>query len=211
MKKVKPAAFEPENAAGVNPGEQKTSGFAGGPETASAAVQTAADPASDGSGAETADPCKDLKDALAVKENDFAALTDKFLRLAAEFDNFRRRSQKEKEGIYSDSITLIIREILPVLDSLDRACQTAAQQQNGDISKFTEGLDMIQKQVEQVLARLNVTRIDCVGKTFDPELHEAVMHVEDDSVGASVIVEELQKGYCRDDRVIRHSMVKVAN
>jgi molecular chaperone GrpE len=157
------------------------------------------------------DPCQAIKETLAAKEADFAVLSDKYLRLAAEFDNFRRRSQKEKEALYSDSIFLVIREFLPVLDNIDRAGAAVGQVQNEEARKIGEGITMVQKQVEQVLARLNVSQIECVGKIFDPQLHEAVMHVEDEQAGASVVVEELQKGYSREDRIIRHSMVKVAN
>jgi len=152
-----------------------------------------------------------LQEALAAKEKDFEALSDKYLRLAAEYDNFRRRSQKEKESIYDDSIAAVIKELLPVLDNLERAELSAVQYSNDDARKIAEGITMIQKQVEQTLTKLGVCKIDCVGQPFDPELHEAVMHVEDDSVGNSVVVAELQAGYRRDDRIIRHSIVKVAN
>ncbi len=158
-----------------------------------------------------ADPLAELKASLEAKEKDFAVLTDKYLRLAAEYDNFRRRSQKEKEALYADSIILVVKEWLTVLDNLDRAELAAGQYGHEDAKKIAEGITMIQKQAEQVLERLGVSKIDCCGKPFDPLLHEAVMHIEDDSVGASTVVEELQKGYCRDDRVIRHSIVKVAN
>jgi molecular chaperone GrpE len=170
---------------------------------------TAGEPA--GPAEAAADPCQELREQLAAKENDFGVLTDKYLRLAAEYDNFRRRSQKEKEALYSDSVSLVVREILPILDNLDRAELAAGQFSSEEARKIAEGLAMIQKSVAQVLERLGVSRIDCCGRPFDPEFHEAVMHVEDDSVGTSIVIEELQKGYRREDRVIRHSMVKVAN
>ncbi|HBP39077.1 MAG TPA: nucleotide exchange factor GrpE [Clostridiales bacterium] len=157
------------------------------------------------------DPCQEIKNALAAKEQDFNVLTDKYLRLAAEYDNFRRRSQKEKDALYVDSIVLVIRELLPVLDNLNRAELSASQFDNEEAKRIAEGLDMIRKQVDQALTRLGVSVIECVGQPFNPELHEAVMHVQDDNAGASVIVAELQRGYRRDDRVIRHSMVTVAN
>jgi molecular chaperone GrpE len=152
-----------------------------------------------------------LQEILAAKEKDFEALTDKYLRLAAEYDNFRRRSQKEKEALYTDSIALVVKEMLPVIDNLERAGLAAVQYENEDARKIADGIAMIQKQAEQALTRLGVCRIACEGQPFDPELHEAVMHVEDDSFGPSTVVAELQSGYRRDDRVIRHSMVKVAN
>ena len=157
------------------------------------------------------DPLTDLQETLAAKEADFQTLSDKYLRLAAEYDNFRRRSQKEKEALYSDSIAMVVKELLPVFDNLDRAGLAAAQYSHEDAKKIAEGITMIQKQVEQALTRLGVCKIECEGQTFNPELHEAVMHVEDESQGTSIVVAELQAGYRRDDRVIRHSMVKVAN
>lgn len=157
------------------------------------------------------DPLAVLQETLAAKEADFQTLSDKYLRLAAEYDNFRRRSQKEKEALYSDSIAMVVKELLPVFDNLDRAGLAAAQYSHEDAKKIAEGITMIQKQVEQALTRLGVCKIECEGQTFNPELHEAVMHVEDESQGTSVVVAELQAGYRRDDRVIRHSMVKVAN
>lgn len=157
------------------------------------------------------DPMKTLQKILAAKENDFTALSDKYLRLAAEYDNFRKRSQKEKEALYTDSIALVIKELIPILDNLDRAELAASDSDHADVRKIAEGITMIQKQVDQVLNRLGVSKIETIGQPFDPEMHEAVMHVEDDSVGQSIIVAELQAGYRREDRVIRHSMVKVAN
>ncbi len=152
-----------------------------------------------------------LKEELAEREKDFDQLSEKHLRLAAEYDNFRRRSQKEKEGLYVESIASVVREMLPVFDNLERARLAAEAVENKGVDKIVEGIDMIQKQADEALQRLGVSRIDCVGQPFDPELHEAVMHVEDDSVGPSTVVEELQVGYRRDNRVIRHSIVKVAN
>ncbi len=155
--------------------------------------------------------CQELEAALAAKEKDFTALSDKYLRLAAEYDNFRRRSQKEKDALYADSITLVIKEILPIVDNLERAGLAAAQYDHEDARKIAEGIALIQKQVEQAFSKLGVCTIDSVGQPFNPTQHEAVLHVEDDSVGAATVVAELQKGYRREDRVIRHSIVKVAN
>lgn len=177
------------------------------------AVSTAELPEiTDGAGSATAaDQLQELKNNLEAKENDLAILADKYLRLAAEYDNFRRRTQKEKESLYTDSVVMVIKEWLPVLDNLDRAQAAACQYSHEDARKIADGIAMIQRQAEQALGRLGVSKIDCCGKPFDPELHEAIMHVEDDSVAASTVVEELQTGYRREDRVIRHSMVKVAN
>jgi molecular chaperone GrpE len=161
--------------------------------------------------AATPDPCQAVKDSLTARERDLTTLTDNYLRLAAEYDNFRKRSQKEKENLFGDSVAMVIREILPILDNLERAEFSAAQYKHAESKKIIEGIGMIQKSAEDVLARLNVSRIECCGQTFDPELHEAVIHVEDDQLGASVVVEELRKGYRREDKVIRPCLVKVAN
>ncbi len=175
------------------------------------AVRDAAADVIDETVAAESDACQELKKVLAARENDFADLSNKYLRLMAEFDNYRKRSQKEKEALYDECISQVVKEWLPVIDNLDRAEQAARQYESDETGKIAAGIEMIQKQVEAVLERLGVTPITCSGETFDPNLHDAVMHIEDQSVGPSVIVEELQKGYRRQDRVIRHSVVKVAN
>jgi molecular chaperone GrpE len=152
-----------------------------------------------------------LKEAVKAKEEENRLLTDKYLRLMAEYDNFRKRSQKEKDALYADSIVQVIREWLPVIDNLDRAEWVADQYESAEARQIGEGIALIRKQVHEVLDKLDVAPIDCCGQPFDPNLHDAVMHVEDESVGASTVVEELRKGYKRADRVIRHSVVKVAN
>ena len=160
---------------------------------------------------EIADPTLVYKEQIAAREQDLAEVSDKYLRLAAEYDNFRRRSQKEKENLYTDSVTLVIKEWLPVLDSLDLAAKTMANLDNEASRAVGAGIELIHKQAIEAMGRLNVSEIDCLGQTFDPNLAEAVMHIEDDNFGASTIVEVFQKGYTRGDRVIRHSLVKVAN
>lgn len=164
----------------------------------------------------TAEPVQDdavkvLCDSLAAKEKEIAVLSDKYLRLMAEYDNFRKRSQREKEAIYGESVIQVVREWLPVLDNLDRAEWAADQYESGEARGIAEGIAMIRKQVQDVMDKLGVKPIDCCGQPFDPNLHDAVMHVEDESAEASTVVEELRRGYMRDDRVIRHSVVKVAN
>ena len=130
---------------------------------------------------------------------------DKYLRLAAEYDNFRKRSAKEREMIYGDAYADALAVFLPVLDNLERAAQFA------DGESVAKGVAMILKSVEETLGKLGVTEIEALGKTFDPQYHNAVLHVEDDSVGESEIVEVLQKGYQKGDRILRYAMVKVAN
>ncbi len=131
---------------------------------------------------------------------------DKYLRTMAEYDNFRRRSQKEKEGVYTDAVSDCINEILPLIDNLERAA--AAE---GDAAKVQEGLQMTAKSTDALLAKLGVEAFGAAGDRFDPEIHNAVMHVEDESLGENVIVDVFQKGYRRGDHIIRYAMVRVAN
>lgn len=125
--------------------------------------------------------------------------------MLAEYDNFRRRSAKEREGIYSDACADTIVNILPVLDNLERATAFS------DSEKVAEGLSMILKSFTDIMAKMNVKEIESLGKKFDPNFHNAVMHIEDDKFGEEEIVEVLQKGYLLGDKVIRYAMVKVAN
>ena len=127
------------------------------------------------------------------------------LYLAAEYDNFRRRSQKEKEGIYSDAIADAIKEILPLFDNLERAGQYS------ESDKVAEGLALIAKMSDEVLAKLGVEPVGAVGDKFDPNLHNAVMHDEDDTLGENEIVEVYQKGYRKGNKIIRFAMVKTVN
>lgn len=143
------------------------------------------------------------KTALAEALKRQAEDNDKYLRLAAEYDNFRRRSAKEREGVYADAYAEAVKQLLPILDNFERA----AAYSSGDA--LAEGVKMILKGVPEALSKMGVSEIEC--KTFDPNLHNAVMHVEDEAYGEGEIVEVLQKGYIRGDKVIRYAMVKVAN
>ena len=155
--------------------------------------------------ADLAEATKELEKAKAV----IAEANDKYTRLFAEFDNYRKRTAKEREGIYSDAYADAIGEILPILDNFERALQYKdSQAENENMAK---GLEMIQKSFEEALAKMGVSEIEAQGKPFDPELHNAVMHIDDDSYGENEVVEVFMKGYIKGDRVIRHSMVKVAN
>ena len=131
---------------------------------------------------------------------------DKYLRLAAEYDNYRKRTVKEKESLYGSAKADTIKPFLDVYDNLLRG---AAQYSEGDPNRT--GLEMICKQFVDVLAKQGVTEIDALGKPFDPELHNAVMHVEDETVEESTVVEVFQKGFVMGDKVLRFAMVKVAN
>ncbi len=148
--------------------------------------------------------------AKAEKEPDLksqlAAEKDKYLRLLAEYDNFRRRSQKEKENIYTDVRGETLKKFLPVYDSLYRALMQTAED-----DPARKGLEMIMTQYENALTQLGVSLIEAVGQPFDANFHNAVMHVEDESVGENIVVEEFEKGFKIGDKVLRYSVVKVAN
>lgn len=147
--------------------------------------------------------CMELRDKLAGAEKSLAENADKYLRLFAEYDNFRKRSAKEKEGIYADAYTDALKAILPVIDNLERALQFS----EGD--KVVEGVKMTLNQFSAALEKMGVEEIPT--ETFDPNVHNAVMHIEDESCGEGQIVEVFQKGYRKGDKVIRFAMVKVAN
>lgn len=133
-------------------------------------------------------------------------LTDRLKRTMAEFDNFRKRTEKEKSSMYIIGAKEIVEKILPVVDNFERGLAQAPED-----DPFAEGMKMIYKQMMTAFDEMGVKPIEAVGKEFDPNLHNAVMHVEDESVGENIVVEEFQKGYTYKDFVVRHSMVKVAN
>lgn len=130
---------------------------------------------------------------------------DKYLRMAAEYDNFRRRSREEKDAIYETALTDTVSELLPIIDNLERA----AIYDDGE--KVKEGLVMTAKSAIEVFKKLGVEDFGKVGETFDPNMHNAVMHIDDESLGEGEIVEVFQKGYKRGKRIIRFAMVKSAN
>ena len=132
-----------------------------------------------------------------------AETSDKYLRVLAEYDNFRKRSQKERDSIYGDAYVDCIKNMLPIIDNLERVLTLDGDEQ------FMSGLKLIINQTHEALNKMGVHEIEC--KTFDPNLHNAVMHVEDESYGESEIVEVFQKGYVYGEKVIRYAMVKVAN
>lgn len=135
---------------------------------------------------------------------------DKYTRLYAEYDNYQKRSKREKDARYADAVADVIAEILPIADNLDRALATEVDSE--DAKKVLEGVEMVKKQMIDAFSKLDVSEIAAVGEEFDPNVHNAVMHVEDETVTENTVVEEFMKGYkYKEDRVIRHSMVKVAN
>ena len=151
----------------------------------------------------------ELKKSLEQKDAMISDLNDKYLRLCAEYDNFRKRSSKEKEGIYADACLDILEQILPVLDNLERAAAYNTGEESE--SPMGKGLALTLKNFAETLSKLGVTEIEALGKPFDPDLHNAVMHVEDESFGENEVAEVFMKGYKKGDKVIRYSMVKVAN
>ncbi|MCD2347529.1 nucleotide exchange factor GrpE [Clostridium guangxiense] len=146
-----------------------------------------------------------LKDDNEKLSNELETMKDRILRLTAEYDNYRKRTAKEKEGIYTDACSDVINEMLPSLDNLERAATSS-----GSAEDIKKGIDMTIRQFKEALTKLGVEEIPGEG-AFDPNFHNAVMHIEDENYGESEIVEVLQKGYKRGDKVLRHSMVKVAN
>ena len=173
---------------------------------------------------ETAEPVKEeksdkksdkkLKNELAELEKKLEAekkradeLNDKYLRTAAEYDNFRRRSAKERETVYGEAVNDTLTGLLPILDNL----QYAAKFTDGDADKFVEGVKLILGKLPETLEKLNVKAFGEPGETFNPEIHNAVMHVDDDSYGEGEITDVLQCGYMYGEKVLRYAMVRVAN
>ena len=136
-------------------------------------------------------------------------LTDRVKRQMAEFENFRKRTDKEKSAMYEMGAKDIIERILPVIDNFERGLATVPEDAKG--TPLAEGMEKIYKQFRKTLEEAGVKAIEAVGQEFDPNYHNAVMHVDDESLGENIVAEELQKGYMYRDSVVRHSMVKVAN
>ena len=154
---------------------------------------------------------KRLKKAEAEIEklkSDLASEQEKYMRLYAEYDNFRRRSAKEREGIYSDAYCDAVTQILPIIDNLERATQYSKEDPDSPMAK---GIELTIKSCVEALNKMGVYEIEALGKPFDPNLHNAVMHVEDEALGENEVAEVFMKGYTKGDKVIRFSMVKVAN
>ena len=143
------------------------------------------------------------------KDEQIEELNDKLKRQMAEFDNFRKRTEKEKSQMYDMGAKTIVEKILPVIDNFERGLAAVPEDNKEDA--FVVGMDKIYRQMLTVLEEAGVKPIEAVGAEFDPNFHNAVMHVEDETLGENVVAEELQKGYMYRDTVVRHSMVKVAN
>ena len=152
---------------------------------------------------------KKKKDEKDKKDIQIEELTDRVKRQMAEFDNFRKRTEKEKAAMFEVGAKSVVEKILPVIDNFERGLAGLTEEQKAE--PFAQGVEMTYKQLMTTLESIEVKPIEAVGKEFDPNLHNAVMHVEDENLGENVVAEEFQKGYTYRDSVIRHSMVKVAN
>ena len=162
---------------------------------------------------EAAEPTKEksklFKKKKDQKDEKIEELSDKLLRQMAEFDNFRKRTEKEKSAMYEIGAKDVVEKLLPVVDNFERGFQSVAEEDKEDA--FVTGMEMVYKQLMTMLETVGVKPIEAVGQEFNPDLHNAAMHVEDETVGDNIIVEEFQKGYTYRDSVVRYSMVKVAN
>ena len=156
---------------------------------------------------------KDMKKKMLDATEKSEEYLEKLQRLAAEFDNYKKRATKEKEGTYVDVVASTVGALLPAIDNFDRAADVLDNTEidGKAIDLLVDGVKMASKQMQDCLKALGVELVQCVGEKFNPELHHAVMHVSDGAHGESEIVEELQRGYIIKGKVIRHSMVKVAN
>lgn len=158
---------------------------------------------------------KKLESALAESEKELekakrelAESNERYLRMLAEYDNYRKRTQKEKDTIYGDAYSDAVKQILPIIDNLELAVKQSA---DADAAAILGGVEMVLKTAEENLGKLNISAFGEVGDAFDPNRHTAVFHVEDESLGENVVAEVLQRGYERDGRIIRYAVVKVAN
>lgn len=153
-----------------------------------------------------ADELIELKKQIEAQKVQIEETEDRLKRVAAEFDNYKKRSSKEKDGLYNSLVGDIVSNFLPIIDNLEKAVEAETKDE-----EYRKGIELVLKQFKDVLAARGVTEIEAVGKTFDPEVHEAVSSVQDETKGEKEIVQEYRKGYMIGNRVIRHSMVIVAN
>ena len=152
---------------------------------------------------------KEKKEKKDPRDEKIEELNDKVLRQMAEFENFRRRTDKEKSQMFEIGAKSIVEKLLPVIDNFERGLAAVSEEEKE--TGFVQGMDKVYKQLLTGLAKAGVTPIEAVGAEFNPEFHNAVMHIEDENFGENIVAEEFQKGYMYKDSVVRHSMVKVAN
>ncbi len=156
---------------------------------------------------EAQEPQPQEEDALEKLQAELAAQKDQYLRVLAEYDNFRKRTAAEKAGIYNNAVSDTVQAILPIADNIERALG----QENASAEDMRKGVEMIQAQIEAAFEKLGMTAVGEAGEAFDPKLHNAVAHIEDENLGENVIAAVFQKGYKLGDRVVRFAMVQVAN
>lgn len=204
----KPEEMQEEEACQDVPEEDETEESTGGGSEgdAQAADETGDEAVDTEETADAEDSEVEREEKKDKKSEQIEELTDRLQRNMAEFDNYRKRTEKEKASMYIIGAKEVIEKILPVVDNFERGLVSAEE---GDA--FAEGMQMVYKQLMTTLTEMGVQPIEAVGQEFDPNLHNAVMHVEDPEAGENTVVEELQKGYTYKDFVVRHSMVKVAN
>jgi len=180
-------------------------------EESEAADETEADGTAEGKDAkkEASDSKKKKNEKKDPRDEKIAELSDRVLRQQAEFINYRNRTDKEKAAMFEVGAKSAFEKILPVIDNFERGLATLSEEEKEQ--PFASGIDKTYRQLMTALSEAGVTPIEAVGQPFNPDLHNAVMHVEDESVGEGIVVEEFQKGYMYHDTVLRHSMVKVAN
>lgn len=154
---------------------------------------------------EGADDCKSEAAEADKHSKEYDELNDRYMRVIAEYDNYRKRTLKERDGIYADAYIAVLKEILPVLDNLERAAAFT------DNDKVSSGVVMTVTSFKEALKKLGVEEIEALNAQFDPTVHNAVMHVEDENFGENVVVDVFQKGYRKGDKILRYAMVKVAN
>ncbi len=184
------------------------------PETETAGAETGEENDSEDSGKSQEEPEKKgffgkKKDKKDPRDAQIEELTDRVRRTMAEFDNYRKRTEKEKSAMYEIGAKDIVERMLPVVDNFERGLAAIPEDAKG--SPFAEGMEMIYKQLLKALEEAGVKPIEAVGQEFDPNFHNAVMHIEDENLGENIVAQELQKGYMYRDSVVRHSMVQVAN
>ena len=149
---------------------------------------------------------KELKEKLSKLKTDYDDINDRHTRLIAEFDNLKKRSFKERENLYNSVVADIVSSLLPVMDNLEKAVEADSKDE-----EYKKGIELVLKQFKEVLEANGVKEIEAIGKPFDPSLHDAVSMIQDENLGEKIVAEEYRKGYTIGSRVIRHSMVVVAN
>ena len=175
--------------------------------TASAEKEKKEPPVKEEKAKSEAEPCKELEDKLKKAEEELQAQKERLLRTAAEYDNYRKRTEREKAAIYTDATADTILQILPVADNLERALA----QQECSVEDLRKGVEMVNTQLLDALSKLGIAVVGMEGETFNPDFHNAVSHIEDEKLGENVISAVFQKGYRLGEKIVRHAMVQVAN